>query len=407
MVKINRSVIVTLLIALVITGLLGAQCVPIESGAGGSSGSVDSKETVKLAFVGPLTGGNAAMGMGGQHSFELAVKEENENAENKYKYEVEVIDDECKPDVGVQAALKAASDTDVVAAASHYCSMVAISTADTFHQHGLPSMVWGAVLPDITYGNDYVEITRVNGTMELQNLVNAEFTNDSGYKRVSILHDTSDYGRGHMEYFTEAFKELGGEILSVQGVTVDQTDFTAELTNIKAEAPDAIYFGGLTPLGVAIKNQMDKLGMDDTQFIGTSGIKNDSFNESLGEGAEGVVCFLEGAPTEKLPGGQDFLKKYETAGYQEPPEAYGPFAYVAAKLIIDAIEKVGPDRAKIAEELEKNTKDKDTIIGKVTFDEYGQNIVPLITGYVSQDGKWVPWDDSEYASGERSLIPPK
>ena len=101
------------------------------------------------------------------------------------------------------------------------------------------------------------------------------------------------------------------------------------------------------------------------------------------------------------------MKKYETAGYQEPPEAYGPFAYVAAKLIIDAIEKVGPDRAKIAEELEKNTKDKDTIIGKVTFDEYGQNIVPLITGYVSQDGKWVPWVDSEYASGARSLIPPK
>jgi len=47
--------------------------------------------------------------------------------------------------------------------------------------------------------------------------------------------------------------------------------------------------------------------------------------------------------------------------------------------------------------------DKDSIIGKVTFDDHGQNIVPLITKYVVQDGKWVVWEDSEYASGKRTL----
>ena len=151
---------------------------------------------------------------------------------------------------------------------------------------------------------------------------------------------------------------------------------------------------------------MVKLGID-AQFNGTSGIKNEAFNEALGPDAEGVVCFLEGAPIDELPGGQAFMAAYEAEGYEEPPEAYGPFAYTAGQLIIDAIEKVGPDRAKVAEELEKNTKDRDTIIGKVTFDEYGQNIVPLITPYVSQDGKWVSWNTSEYASGERSLVPPK
>jgi branched-chain amino acid transport system substrate-binding protein len=29
--------------------------------------------------------------------------------------------------------------------------------------------------------------------------------------------------------------------------------------------------------------------------------------------------------------------------------------------------------------------------------------VPLISKYVSQDGKWVLWEDSEYASGKRTL----
>jgi branched-chain amino acid transport system substrate-binding protein len=360
-----------------------------------------AKKTVKISWIGPLTGGNAGPGLGGRNSFMLAVQEANANPDSKYTYEAVTIDDECKPDVGVQAALKAASDPEIIASASHYCSMVAISTADTFHSQGLPSIVWGAVLPAITYGNDYIEVSRVNGTQIQQNQVHAQMIWDLGFRKVSIIHDTSDYGRGHLEYFTDAWTKLGGEILSVQGVTTDQQDFTAELTKIKAEAPELIYFGGLTPVGIPLRAQMVKLGIE-AQFDGTSGIMNQSFNDALGADAEGVLAFLEGAPTEQLPGGKQFLDAYQKAGFTEPPEAYGAFAYVAGKLIIDAIEKVGPDRAKVAEELNK-TDVQDTIIGPVKFDEYGQNIVPLITAYVSQDGKWVPCSQSEYASGVRTL----
>jgi len=384
-----KRTLVILSVLLVVSMLLTA-C------AGGGA-----KKVVKIAFIGPFTGGNAAMGLGGRNSFKLAVDELNASGKLKYTYEIVNIDDECKPDVGVQAALKAASDPEVIAAASHYCSMVAISTADTFHNLGLPSMVWGAVLPAITYGNEYIEISRVNGTQVQQNQVHAQMIWDLGYRKVSIIHDTSDYGRGHMEYFSEAWKKLGGEILSTQGVTTDQQDFTAELTKIKAEAPELIYFGGLTPVGIPLRAQMVKLGIN-AQFDGTSGIKNNSFNEALGADAEGVLAFLEGAPTAELPGGQKFLAAYEKAGFAEPPEAYGAFAYVAGQLIINAIEKVGPDRVKVAEELNK-TDVADTIIGAVKFDDHGQNVVPLITAYVSQDGQWVPWAQSEYASGKRTL----
>jgi branched-chain amino acid transport system substrate-binding protein len=71
-------------------------------------------------------------------------------------------------------------------------------------------------------------------------------------------------------------------------------------------------------------------------------------------------------------------------------------------LILDSIEKVGPDRKKVIAEL-ANVKDRDSIIGKITFDDHGQNTVALITKYVVQDAKFVEWDDSEYASGKRKL----
>jgi branched-chain amino acid transport system substrate-binding protein len=71
-------------------------------------------------------------------------------------------------------------------------------------------------------------------------------------------------------------------------------------------------------------------------------------------------------------------------------------------LILDSIEKVGPDRKKVIAEL-ANVKDRDSIIGKITFDDHGQNTVALITKYVVQDAKFVEWEDSEYASGKRKL----
>src|SRR5438874_4583593 len=218
-----------------------------------------AKDTVRIAFVGPLTGGNSAIGLGGRNSADLAVKLRNQDAKAKYQYDLVVLDDECKPDTGVQVATKAGSDRSVVAGVTHYCSVVAMATVDTYHRFGLPVVVWGAVLPDITYANDFKEIHRVNGTMINQNETNAKFVTDRGYKRVAVIHDTTDYGKGHDQHFTQFFQRAGGQIIATFGVTADQQDFTAELTQIKAQNPEVLYFGGLTPIRVRIRAQLCKL----------------------------------------------------------------------------------------------------------------------------------------------------
>ena len=363
--------------------------------------AAEAKEKVKVGFIGPLSGGTSSNGLGGRNSADLAVKLRNADANAKYEYELTVLDDECKPDKGVQAATKLAADKDVIAAATHYCSAVAIATVDVYHKFGLPIIVWGAVLPDITYGNDYKEVHRVNGTMINQNETAAKFMTGLGYKTWAVIHDTTDYGKGHNKYFSEYLEKNGGKIAGTFGVTSDQQDFTAELTKIKSLKPDVLYFGGLTPIGVRVRAQMEKLGLN-AQFQGTSGIVSDTFIEAAGDLAEGVVAFREGAPTDRLAGGKYFMEKYAAANYSEPSEAYGPFAFAAMNLILDTIEAQGPDRKKVRKAL-NNTKGRDSIIGEISFDGNGQNSVALITKYVSQDGKWTVWEDSEYASGKRKL----
>src|SRR5689334_16576491 len=358
-----------------------------------AAGAADAKDKVKVGFIGPLTGGVSVNGLGGRNSADLAVRLRNADAKAKYEYEMVVLDDECKPNVAVQVATKMAADKDIIAGATHYCSSTAIATVDVYHKFGFPVIVWGAVLPDITYRNKYEEVHRVNGTMINQNDANAELISKLGYKTVAVIHDTTDYGKGHNEYFSKALEKIGkAKIIGTFGVTAEQQDFTAELTKIKELNPEVIYFGGLTPIGVRIRSQMDKLGIR-AAFQGTSGIVSDAFIEGLGPLAEGTVAFREGAPAEKLPGGKVFLEQYQKQNYSEGPEAYGAFAYAAAVLIMDAIEKVGPDRQKVMNELGA-TKDHQSIVGKVTFDDHGQNMVPLITKFVVQDGKWVVWEDS-------------
>src|SRR6185437_8043835 len=113
--------------------------------------AASAKDKVKVGFIGPLTGGVSVNGIGGRNSADLAVKLRNADAKAKYEYEMVVLDDECKPNVAVQVATKMAADKDIIAGATHYCSATAIATVDTYHKFGFPVIVWGAVLPDITY----------------------------------------------------------------------------------------------------------------------------------------------------------------------------------------------------------------------------------------------------------------
>jgi branched-chain amino acid transport system substrate-binding protein len=361
-----------------------------------------AKDKVKIAWVGPLTGAISQHGIGGRNSAELAVKLMNADPKTKYEYELVVLDDECKPNVGVQVVTKIASDRSIVAAIPHYSSATAIATVDIYHRFKLPMVVWAAVLPEITYANKYPEIHRVSGILIGQNRVGAQFMKERGYKKFVAFADSTDYGKSMLKYFTQFTIENGNQILGTFAVAPDQQDLSAELTKIKELNPEVIYFGGLTPLGARLRTQMAKFGIN-AQLEGNSGIMGDAFIAAIGpELAEGTVTFFDSPPISKMPGGKMFSDAYKAAGYNDPPEAYGPFSFAATTLVMQTIEKTGPDRAKITAGL-ANVKDVPSIVGPINFDDHGQNITPLTTRYVVQEGKWVVWEDSEYASGKRKL----
>src|SRR4051812_50121236 len=111
--------------------------------------AASAKETVRIAFVGPLTGGNSAIGLGGRNSADLAVRLRNADAKAKYHYELVVLDDECKPDAGVQMATRAGSDRTIVAGGAPYFLGGGVGAGGTRHPLGGPGGGLGAGLPGI------------------------------------------------------------------------------------------------------------------------------------------------------------------------------------------------------------------------------------------------------------------
>ncbi len=369
-----------------------------------ASGEMAWAKTVKIAFLGPLTGPNAAQGNGAKNCFDLAIRQANASGTFPYTLEIMALDDASDPAVAVSAALKAVSDPTVVAASGHWNSSCALATIHTFHSFKVPFIVWGAISPRITEYN-YPEVTRNCPTLVQENVPFARWViEDLGYKSFSILSDTTDYGEQNTKAFKALAEKHGATIVSVDAVPVGTTDFRPILTKIKGLNPSAIYFGGVVMEGALSKSQMEKVALDKV-FCAVSGLADEKFNEVAGKAAEGTIITKPGFDLEELAGGIEFKKAYEAQGYREPMGAYGIYAYEAANIILEALKKVGPDdkvsMAKTIREMKY-----EGILGTTTFDENGQTELALVTKLVSQDGKWLKWEKSEYASGKRMLPKP-
>ncbi len=358
------------------------------------------KKVVKIGFIGPLTGPNAAIGLGARNSADFAIKQANSRGDSPYKYELVVMDDGSDPATGVAVATKLTTVDKVTAATTHYNSPVGLATIHVFHRYKTPQIFWGTIHPDITFKHNFPEVTRACANTIVEHNLLAKFVAEKGYKRWSVIHDTTSYGTSCLKAVTGALGKVGGEILSKDGVPVGTQDFRPILSRIKAlnPGPQVIYAGGTGVEIQLIKIQMAEMGMTDYLYVGVTGFDTETYNKNVGKAAEGTVI------VGKLAIGEDssFAKDYKAAGYKEYYEAPGPYAYDSTNLIIAAINKVGPDDKKLLAKTIRGMEYQG-VLGLTKFDEYGQTLTGGLTMKVSQDGKWVTWDESEYAGGKRSL----
>jgi branched-chain amino acid transport system substrate-binding protein len=347
-------------------------------------------KVVRIAVAVPLTGDMGTEGQGLRRGVELAVEQVNASKRFPYKIAAAPFDDRADPKEAVNVANLIVSDPRIVAVIGPYNSGCAIPAGKVYARAPVAMISPAATNPEVTsqqLSPDWIGpkvIFRVVPTDDVQGEAAAQFAYGRLHKRrMALLHDKTPYGQGLAEQFKKTFEQLGGKIVSVDGISVGDKDFKALLTKIKGEdsRPEGIYFGGLyTEAGLLLK-QMRELGMKDPfAFISGDGSKTSALFDVAGDAADGAYLSIVGVPVEELPSARQFIADYKKrwTGSGEELKPFDHFGYEAAQIIFAALERAGvPDREKVLEELPKTRYTG--LLGLTTFDEKGDTLNKIVT----------------------------
>jgi len=351
----------------------------------------------------PLSGDLSALGLGIQHSVELAVKQANAtNAIPGWTLKVEAKDDEAKPDVGKNAATALASEANVAGVVGNLNSSVAQSTQPVLATAKIVQVSPANTNPSLTQGADFAKAPkrtydtyfRTCTTDAVQGPFAARYLYKTGIKKVATIHDKKTYGQGLVAAFSAEFTKLGGTIVAAETINPDDSNYQAVISKVKPTGPQAVYYGGEYPQAGPLSQQMKAAGLN-VPLMGGDGIFDAKYIVLGGATSVGDLATSVGAPTESLAAGKTFLADYATAGYKEPSAAYGAYSFDAANAIINAL-KVSLKDAKDVASVRQATIDAlgkvsfDGVTGKVAFDQYGDSKTRVLTVYKVTAGKWVP-----------------
>src|SRR5215217_7802151 len=407
----RRTRRVTSLVVLgAVTALIAIGCGGGDSGGGGGAES----PTAKIVSDLPRQGANRAQTTTMVNAINLALDERNGKA-GDIKIEYEGLDD-ATAQAGQWDAAKcaenaqsAAQDDQIIGWIGPFnsgCAQVEIpilneaglamiSPANTYT--GLTKPTPDKTEPDKYYPSGERNYARVIVTDVQQGQAGATFMADEGVETVFILDDRETYGKGVADEFQTAAEDLGIEVVGREGIDGSAPNYRSLMNKIAAADPDAIYFGGIIENNAAqiIKDKVGAgMSNDEVAFIGPDGIFVDTLLSQAGDSAEGIYVTFGGLPQSELSEeGQKFVDDFESK-YDEPIQPYTAYAYEAANVMLDAIEKASkeaggdvPDREAVVQQIFA-TEDYHGVLGTWSFDEDGDTTLTELSVQKVENGEF-------------------
>lgn len=164
-----------------------------------------------------------------------------------------------------------------------------------------------------------------------------------GYKKMAILAPNYQAGKDALTGFKRLFK---GEIVLEQYVKLDQTDFAAEIAQIRAAKPDAAFYFLPGGLGINFLKQYAQAGMKgEVPLVLSAPSLDTKIAGLLGEAALGVRSTSQWTPDLDNPASKAFVAAFK-AKFNRLPTEYASQGYDTALLIGAALKAVGGDVGK-------------------------------------------------------------
>jgi branched-chain amino acid transport system substrate-binding protein len=334
-------------------------------------------DEIPVGEYGSLTGGTATFGQSTNNAVKMAFDEINgAGGVLGKKLKLYVEDDQSKPEEAATAATKLVNQNHVTALLGEVSSSRSLAAAPIAQAAQIPMVSPSSTNPRVTQVGDY--IFRVCFIDPFQGAVAAKFAHDTlKLKKVAILVDVrNDYSVGLQTFFRQHFRELGGEVVAEQSYSEGDSDFHAQLTQIKATGPEAIYVPGYYTEVGTIARQARELGLT-VPLLGGDGWDSPKLWEIGGEALNGCYFSNHYSTDDPSPLVQKFVTEYKRR-YNGVPDALAALGYDAAKILADAMTRAGStDGAKVRDALAA-TKDFQGVTGSITINKDRNAVKPAV-----------------------------
>jgi branched-chain amino acid transport system substrate-binding protein len=333
-----------------------------------AAGCKQQTDEILIGEFGSLTGGTATFGTSSHEGLMLALDEINAGGGVLGK-KVRVIteDNQSKPEESVTAVLKLIKQDQVSAIVGEVASSRTLAAAPTCQNSGIPLLSPASTNPKVTQVGDYV--FRACFIDPFQGATMAKFAVERlKAKRIAILTDMkNDYSVGLTDFFRDTVTRLGGEIVAEESYSEGDIEFKAQLTAIKATAPDVLYVPGYYTECALIARQARELGLT-VPLLGGDGWDSPKTVEIGGKAVEGVYITNHYSADDDRPAVKKFIADYKAKYDGKTPDAMAVLGYDAMKLMADAIRRAGStDGAKIRDALAA-TRDFPAVSGDISID---------------------------------------
>jgi len=392
-----KKILSLLLAAALVLSLMLTGCAKQEQAAtpaeGGEQPAAPAEgDTIRLGVFEPLTGANAAGGELELEGIKLANKLYPEVLGKKV--ELIIVDNKSDKVEAATAAARLVEKEKVSAVIGSWGSSLSMAAGDIVRNAKVPAMGTSCTNPLVTQGNEYY--FRVCFIDPFQGTVMSNYAyNNLGARKAAIIQEVSnDYAVGLAKFFTDNFVKLTGDeksIVAVANYNTGDQDFTAQLTNIKAQNPDVIFAPGNFTESALIIKQARQLGIT-TPFIGGDTYETPEFIEIGGDAVEGVAFSTFFASERPITAeSTKFLEAYAAEHPGKEPAAVTALGYDAYLIILKAIEAAGSAEPAAIHKALLETKDFQGAAGVVNFDE-NRNAVKSAVIKTVKDGKFTFMD---------------
>ena len=334
-----------LMAAAAISALVLSACGSDDNGGGGTGGGGNQAASVKIGFMGDLTGENSGIVIPPRNGAQMAIDEYN--ATNPAtKIELKLYDSQAAPEQATALAQQAINTDKIVGLIGPAFSGESQQVGPILEEGKIPSISPSAT--NVTLGEKgWKYWHRILPGDRIQGTGIGEFIARAlSAKKVFVIHDNQDYSKGIADFVTAALKGKGvtvdTDVIDPQG-----SDYASTVNKVKPAAPDAIFFGGYYAQAGRLLKQLREAGVKARFLSGDGSLDPGLAKGAGGSNADGAIV---GCPCLVDPTGEanEKSKKFATdykAKYNAAPAIYSAEGYDAASAFIEAIKagKTTPD----------------------------------------------------------------